>query len=165
MRNSKFVTIQDGENEVKFKLTQLSALSLQSWIIRAGIALAESGLLDLEQDEIAGGGVGLDQVINAITSKGFSFLGHLDPDKAENLLMDIVCKTAVKVSGSASVNLTRGELDATFSTIQGLISLEKEVFAVNFDFFHGAAASDTRISDQTESITSSRGISVKRSPR
>lgn len=163
MRNSNIITIHDGDNEIKFKLAQMSALNLQSWMIKAGVALAESGLLDLDAEELQGSGIGLDSVINAIAGKGFSFLGKLDPDKAETLLMSIVCKTAVKVSGNALTNLTPAELDATFATIQGLISLEKEVFKINFDFFQPVAVSDTPISDQTASTTSAHGISVKHS--
>lgn len=165
MRKTNVITVTDGDNEIKFKLTQMAAVPLQYWMIKAGVALAESGLLDVEQDELMGSGVGLDSVISAISSKGFSFLGKLDPDKAQDLLMDIVCNTAIKLSGSANVKLTRAELEASFSTIQGLISLEKEVFKINFDFFQGAAASDTPISDQTENTTSHRGISVTPSHR
>ena len=48
MRTIKNISIHDDGVKIDFKLTALSAMKLQKWIIKAGIALAESGLLETD---------------------------------------------------------------------------------------------------------------------
>lgn len=141
MRTTKNITIKDDDVEIKFKLTALSALGLQKWIVKAGVALAESGLLNVE----VGNNFSIDAIFSAIQQNGFNFLGKLDPDKANKLLIELVHDTATKLTGAGVVELTENELENTFSKITSLFELEKQCFAVNFDFFQNAGLSATRV--------------------
>ena len=50
MREIKDLTINEGDNAYKFRLTQLSAISLQKWAFKAGVLLASSGVLDADAE-------------------------------------------------------------------------------------------------------------------
>ena len=130
MRKTKNLTIIDNGNEIKFKLIALSAMQQQRWLAKAFTTLAESGLLEMDVSSLD-----LSQIINAIKAKGLGFLGRLDSDKINDLLVDLVSKTAQKMSGAAVTQLTESELEITFENIRSLVELEKECFNISFDFF------------------------------
>lgn len=130
MRKTKNLTIKDNGNEIKFKLIALSAMQQQRWLAKAFTTLAESGLLEMDVSSLD-----LSQIINAIKAKGLGFLGRLDSDKINDLLVDLVSKTAQKMSGAGVTLLTESELEKTFENIRSLVELEKECFNISFDFF------------------------------
>lgn len=130
MRKTKILTIKDNGNDIKFKLIALSAMQQQRWLAKAFTTLAESGLLEMDVSSLD-----LSQIINAIKAKGLGFLGRLDSDKINDLLVDLVSKTAQKMSGAGVTQLTEKELENTFENIRSLIELEKECFNISFDFF------------------------------
>lgn len=130
MRKTKNLTIIDNGNEIKFKLIALSAMQQQRWLAKAFTTLAESGLLEMDVSSLD-----LSQIINAIKAKGLGFLGRLDSDKINDLLVDLVSKTAQKMSGAGVTQLTEKELENTFENIRSLVELEKECFNISFDFF------------------------------
>lgn len=130
MRKTKNLTIIDNGNEIKFKLIALSAMQQQRWLAKAFTTLAESGLLEMDVSSLD-----LSQIINAIKAKGLGFLGRLDSDKINDLLVDLVSKTAQKMSGAGVTQLTELELEQTFENIRSLVELEKECFNISFDFF------------------------------
>ena len=165
MRKTKDVTIIDGGTELKFRLTQLSALGLQRWCIDAGVALAESGLLDMDVGEVMAGGASIDNVFKAIMKNGLGFLGRLDSEKVNDLIVRIVCDCATRISGQASIRVTPAELDATFSDMKALFELEKEVLAINFSFFNIAAPSAGQASEARAPQQSRSKISLGASRR
>lgn len=130
MRKTKNLTIKDNGNEIKFKLIALSAMQQQRWLAKAFTTLAESGLLEMDVSSLD-----LSQIINAIKAKGLGFLGRLDSDKINDLLVELVSKTAQKMSGAGVTELTESELEKTFENIRSLVELEKECFNISFDFF------------------------------
>ena len=132
MREIKDLTINEGDNAYKFRLTQLSAISLQKWAFKAGVLLASSGVLDADAEN-----TDVTEIINVISKKGFSFLGKIDADEAHNLLMELVEKTAKRVvNNNTLLDVNENELENIFSDIKSLFSLEKEVFKINFSFFN-----------------------------
>lgn len=133
MRNTKTITINDNGNELKFKLTALSAMQQQRWIAKAFTTLAESGLLEMDVSSLD-----ISQIVNAIKAKGLGFIGRLDSDKVNDLLVELVSKTAVKLAGVGIIQLTENELENTFENIRSLVELEKECFNISFDFFQSA---------------------------
>lgn len=133
MRKTKNLTIIDNGNEIKFKLIALSAMQQQRWLAKAFTTLAESGLLEMDVSSLD-----LSQIINAIKAKGLGFLGRLDSDKINDLLVDLVFKTAQKMTGAGITQLTESELENTFENIRSLVELEKECFNISFDFFQHA---------------------------
>ena len=130
MRKTKNITIVDNGNELKFKLIALSAMQQQRWIAKAFTTLAESGLLEMDVNSLD-----LNQIVNAIKAKGLGFIGRLDSDKINDLLIELVSKTAKRMNGTGFTELNERELENTFESIKALIELEKECFNISFDFF------------------------------
>ena len=130
MRKTKNITIVDNGNELKFKLIALSAMQQQRWIAKAFTSLAESGLLEVDVNSL-----NLKQIIDAIKAKGLGFIGRLDSDKINDLLIELVSKTAKRMNGTGFTELNERELENTFESIKALIELEKECFNISFDFF------------------------------
>lgn len=130
MRKTKNITIVDNGNELKFKLIALSAMQQQRWIAKAFTTLAESGLLEMDVNSLD-----LNQIVNAIKAKGLGFIGRLDSDKINDLLIELVSKTAKRMNGAGFTELNERELENTFESIKALIELEKECFNISFDFF------------------------------
>ena len=130
MRKTKNITIVDNGNELKFKLIALSAMQQQRWIAKAFTTLAESGLLEVDVNSL-----NLKQIIDAIKAKGLGFIGRLDSDKINDLLIELVSKTAKRMNGTGFTELNERELENTFESIKALIELEKECFNISFDFF------------------------------
>lgn len=130
MRKTKNITIVDNGNELKFKLIALSAMQQQRWIAKAFTTLAESGLLEMDVNSLD-----LNQIVNAIKAKGLGFIGRLDSDKINDLLIELVSKTARRMNGTGFTELNERELENTFESIKALIELEKECFNISFDFF------------------------------
>ena len=130
MRKTKNITIVDNGNELKFKLIALSAMQQQRWIAKAFTTLAESGLLEIDVNSL-----NLNQIVNAIKAKGLGFIGRLDSDKINDLLIELVSKTAKRMNGVGFTELNERELENTFESIKALIELEKECFNISFDFF------------------------------
>lgn len=130
MRKTKNITINDNGNELKFKLIALSAMQQQRWIAKAFTTLAESGLLEVDVNSL-----NLKQIIDAIKAKGLGFIGRLDSDKINDLLIELVSKTAKRMNGVGFTELNERELENTFESIKALIELEKECFNISFDFF------------------------------
>ena len=124
MRKNKNITIIDNGNEIKFKITALSAMQQQRWLAKAFTTLAECGLLEMDVSSLD-----ISQIVNAIKAKG------LDSDKVNDLLIELVSKTAVKMSGAGITQLNEQELENTFESIKALVELEKECFNISFDFF------------------------------
>lgn len=160
MREIKDLTINEGDNAYKFRLTQLSAISLQKWAFKAGVLLASSGVLDADAEN-----TDVTEIINVISKKGFSFLGKIDADEAHNLLMELVEKTAKRVvNNNTLLDVNENELENIFSDIKSLFSLEKEVFKINFSFFNkeNLLNSDTS-QNEVEHKPLRRGISITQS--
>lgn len=162
MRDIKLITIVDGENEYKFSLKKVSALQQSRWIIRLVILLAKSGLLDIDTKEImAGGDMMLDKVLNAVLNKGFSFVGQMQADEVESLLLDLVEKTAQRVAGKGTlVACNRNEIDNLFENFKALLELYKQVFIVNFPFL-AAANQQNNIQQQEQVQAQASGISIR----
>lgn len=133
MRKSKMITIVDGENSYQFRLTQVSARAQGKWLIRAGIMLTHAGLLDIDvKDLMTSGDLALDRVAGAILNKGFSFIGRLDADELEDLFIDLVSLTAVRVTKNEMINIDKQAIDELFNDLGALWQLFKEVLTLNF---------------------------------
>ncbi len=158
MRETKDIVIVDNGNEYKFRLTAMSAVKQEKWGIKAGVLLASAGLLDFDLND---GSLSLDGVFSSILKNGLSFVGKIDPDKASALVFELIYECAVRLNGNATLKVTEAELENTFEDLRSLITLQKEVFAINFRMYQGAVPSATPTSNPAESGTSKRGISVE----
>ena len=98
----------------------------QRWLAKAFTTLAECGLLEMDVSSLD-----ISQIVNAI--KGIRLFGAFR-FKVNDLLIELVSKTAVKMSGAGITQLNEQELENTFESIK-LVELEKECFNISFDFF------------------------------
>ena len=162
MRTTKDIVINDNGNEYKYRLTKLSALGLARWGERVICALAAAGILDQQAGDLT---EGMALIGNLLKEKGFSFLGGVDCDKTDKLMLELVEKTATRMAGAATIRVTEQDLESTFEDISSLFELIKECLVVNFPAFAAAAPSDSLQSPPTENTTTKRGISVKPLPR
>lgn len=152
MRDTKNITITEGENEYKFRLTKLSAREQSRWLIRLTIQLAKAGLLDIDLKEVfTSGDLGMDKLVGALLDKGLSFIGNLDADEVETLLLDLVEKSAQRITKDALTPATARELDLLFNSMTSLFALYREVIKLNFPFLGGGAqATDTSLPSTQE---------------
>ncbi len=164
MRDVKNIAINDDGNEYRFRLTKMSARAQSKWLIRLVIQLAKAGLLDIDIKEImTGGDLMLDRVLNAILQKGFSFIGQMNADEVEDLILEMVEQTAVRIAGESLIKCDPHELDCLFNNIKSLFELYKQVLFVNFPMLD-ADASRTNTS-QSASTDHPRGISIHETSR
>lgn len=161
MRTTKDIEITDNGNTYKYRLTKLSALGLARWGERVICALAAAGILDQQASDLT---EGMALIGNLINQKGFSFLGGIDCDKTDKLMLELVEKTATRMAGAATIKVDEKDLESTFEDIGSLFELVKECLAVNFPAFVAVDQSGSQQSPQTENTTTKRGISVKRLP-
>lgn len=147
MRDVKNITIEDGENEYKFRLTKLSAREQSRFLIRMTIQLAKAGLLDIDfKDILTSGDIGMDKVVGAILDKGLTFIGNLDANEVEGLLLDLVAKSAQRVTKDSLTAVDAQELDMLFNNMSALFALYREVIKLNFPILGGATqATDTSL--------------------
>ena len=99
MREIKDLTINDGDNAYKFRLTQLSAISLQKWAFKAGVLLAGSGVLDADAEN-----TDVTEIINVISKKGFSFFNKeklLNSDTSQKEAEQKPLKRGISITQSA----------------------------------------------------------------
>ena len=159
MRISKDITITEDGNEFKFRLKQVSAYDLQRWGFKVGCALAESGLFTMQGKLLIN--FSMEKLFAAIAEKGTAFLEKLDPEKANDLILELVFKTTQRMNGNSLTELTEGELQNTFFDIRSLIELEKEVISINFLKYWVESQSVSPISPQTVKDTLKRGLIVE----
>ena len=160
MREIKDLTINEGDSAYKFRLTQLSAISLQKLVFKSCFLLSSFFIFDADAEK-----TDVTEIINVISKKGFSFLGKIDADEAHNLIMELVEKTAKRVvNNNTLLDFNENELENIFSDIKSLFSLEKEVFKINFSFFNkeNLLNSDTS-QKEAEQKPLKRGISITQS--
>lgn len=158
MRTSKDIVIRDNDNEYKYRLTKLSALSLARWGERVVCALASAGILDMQASDLT---EGMALLTDLIKNKGFSVLGGIDCDKTDKLMLELVEKTATRIAGASTIKVTEQDLDATFENINSLFELIKECLIINFSIFATAIQSGSQASPVMENTTTKRGISIK----
>ena len=160
MRTTKEITITDNGNEYKYRLTKLSALSLIRWGERVLCVLAKAGILDRQAETVTDG---MAFLANLVTTKGLTFLGDIDCDRVDELILDLIEQTATRTVGNATIKVNKQDIDNTLEDITSFFNLAKECFLINF---HQFAPENLYISPQspvTETTTTKRGISVQKS--
>ena len=162
MRKEKVVVLNDRGRELTFKIREMPATRLESFIIRAGLLLAGSGLLKSGGNPVSmDAGAALDAAGKAIAEGGLSALAQLDPAKVQPLLNELLgcCEHMVDGLGHP---LTPETVDGVIEDIKTLFTLRKEALILNFDFFGAAGlfASPPEV-EATAQSTSKPKISVR----
>ena len=133
MRKEKTIVIDDRGRSLTFKIREMSALRLESWIARAGILLA-TGILDETRVDVRNAGEIAAGVARAVGESGISALGRLDYDKARPLL-DELLSCCSRVDAGVEQPLTPDVLEGFIEDVRTLFTLRKEALALNFGFF------------------------------
>lgn len=151
MREKRYITIKDGENDLLFSVEQMPALKLEKWIYRAVILLAKANGAEIAGESMKDAraavaklksgdadGSGVAWIVNTI--------GGLDFDKAEPLMDEMM--GCVKLLPDANNRAVEMPMSAT--TIEGHISspltlmkVRLEALKANFSFFSIAGKPET----------------------
>lgn len=160
MRKEKKIVLNDRGRELNFKIKEMSALQLERWIVKAGLLLAGSGILDAS---LASGDAGdvMAKAGQVISDEGLSALTKLDFDKAEPLLDDLLGCCYHVVEGGVETRLTPGIVDGIIEDVRTLFQLRKEALALNLGFFVNAGQSDSASGGTQPPARSARKISVR----
>lgn len=134
MRKEKNIVIDDRGRSLTFKIREMSALRLESWIARAGILLAATGILDETRVDVRNAGEIAAGVARAVGESGISALGRLDYDKARPLLDELLFCCS-RVDAGVEQPLTPDVLEGFIEDVRTLFTLRKEALALNFGFF------------------------------
>ena len=169
MRKEKKITVNDRGRELAFTVREMPATKLESFIVRAGLLLASSGLADgllggeagesAEAPEVAQVMQGAGRMLGSDQGAGLlRALGALDYEKARPLLNDLLgCCT---LEGSVSP-LSEETADAVIEDVRTLFTLRKEALGLNLGFFALAGQSGSQQSGNPAPYSRRRRISVQ----
>lgn len=145
MRKEVFITLQDGGNDVMFRITQMPAMQQARWTSKALIMLAATGVVtNLNMFEV-------DKLQKQFEKDGIKMLvdliGKLEYEKVEPLLNELLaCCAHVpdKTNRNFVVNVTADNLDSVIGDYQNVYKLAIEAFKVNFTVSAAGNPSPTR---------------------
>ncbi len=130
-RKELFYTETAGRDAGKvFYIREMSAAQAEWWAIRAGMAMARSGV-DLP-DNFA------DMGIAAMAGTGLKMVSQIPPAEAKPLL-DELMECVQCVPDAANQNIKRRLIDDDIEEIATRLKLRAEVFKLHVDFFLAAA--------------------------
>lgn len=130
-RKELFYTETAGRDAGKvFYIREMSAAQAEWWAIRAGMAMARSGV-DLP-DNFA------DMGIAAMAGTGLKMVSQIPPAEAKPLL-DELMDCVQCVPDASNQNIKRRLIDDDIEEIATRLKLRAEVFKLHVDFFQAAA--------------------------
>ena len=126
-RREKIIIIKDREQELTFKIREMPATHLESWIIRSVILLAGAGAdVPLGRDIHAS--------VAYLAERGLASLGNIDFEKAKPLLDELLgcCSRLVE---NIEEKCTPASVDSYVEDISTLLQLRMEAIKLNLGFF------------------------------
>lgn len=153
-RKEIIITLEDRDNPLTFRIRQMPATKLETWLIRALLLLAGSGI------EVP---VGADmQKAGAVLAQGgLSMLGAVNFDKAKPLLDDLLgcCHRVLPEGGEMQV--TESTVDGYIEDVRTLFRLRTEALKLNLDFFGSGVLATFRHGPETGKSTPSMPTSPR----
>lgn len=125
-RKESIITIQDRDQELTFKIREMSATKLESWIIRALLLVAGSGAQVPDGSDIKAAGAFL-------AEKGLTALGNIDFEKALPLL-DELLGCCARVVEKVEERCTPESVDNYILDVTTLFKLRMEAIKLNLGF-------------------------------
>ncbi|MDR2077024.1 MAG: hypothetical protein LBP61_08890 [Desulfovibrio sp.] len=125
-RKETIVTLQDRDRELSFKIREMPATRLESWIIRALLLIAGSGKGVPEGTDIRAAGYFL-------AEKGLAALGSLDFDQARPLLDDLLGCCSLVID-KLEKRLTPEIADDHIEDVRTIFALRLEALKLNLGF-------------------------------
>lgn len=127
MRKEIVVTLQDRGNDLTFKIKEMSASQLESWMIRALLLASAAGVAVPDGANLHAAGAFL-------SDKGLTALGGVDFEKAKPLL-DELLGCCYHVTGANSMTrLTPEVVDGIICDVSTLLKLRAEAVKLNLGF-------------------------------
>ena len=125
-RKSITLTLQDRDQELTFKIKEMSAVQLEGWMCRALLLMAGSGIQVPNTADIRAAGAYL-------AEKGLVALGNVDFEKAQPLLDELLgcCSRVVE---KVQERCTPATVDAYIQDVKTLFTLRMEALKLNLGF-------------------------------
>lgn len=142
MLKSKIITIKDGENELRFKIRQMTATDMESWVLRVAQLAASSDLGDVSK--------GVEGVVSSITKNPAKFIASVDYAKFKPL-WDELLKCCSKVDDRVEQQCDIENVNSYVTNFATLIRLRVEALSLNFGFF----------SEESPSASPKRGVVIQ----
>lgn len=136
MLREKKITIQDRNGELDFKIREMSAVKLESWVMRAILLLASAGS-DIPANK------GIEGAATYLANHGLEALGKIDFDKAKPLLDEMLEACAFRIVDRLEEAVTPQTAEAYIGDIKTLFTLRKECLAINLNFFGNGSQQST----------------------
>ncbi|MDE7065604.1 MAG: hypothetical protein K2O70_09085 [Desulfovibrionaceae bacterium] len=159
MRKEKTIVLTDRDRELTFRIREMPATRLESWIVRAGLLLASTGLLRGLSGAPDAGEV-ITAAGRAMAEEGLSALGRIDYEKARPLLDELLA-CCCRVDAGIEQRMTPDVADGIVEDVRTLFALRKEALALNLGFFAPAGASGPAEDAEQSPASSGRKISVR----
>lgn len=159
MRKETTVVLTDRDNQLTFKIREMPATRLESWIVRAGLLLVSTGILKGLSGSPDAGEV-MNAAGRAIAEEGLPALGRIDYEKAAPLLDELLA-CCFRVDAGIEQRMTPDVADGIIEDVRTLFRLRKEALALNLGFFAPAGASGSADTAEPSPASSSRKISVR----
>lgn len=134
MRKTKEITLTDRGSEKTFKITEMSATAFEWWIIRAGRALASTGIANIANVDSAQDVQEL--LANALIKDGLRSLGNIKLEDVKPLYDELLQCCELK-SGNFYTRLDPATVDSQIEDVKTLFILRKEAFTLHVDFLAG----------------------------
>lgn len=124
------LTLEDDGNPLAFRIRQMPATKMESWLMRAGLLLANSGLALPE-------GAGLHAAGTHLAKQGVSALSgiHVEYEQAKPLLDDLLHCCHRVLDGGVEQAVTESTVDGYLTDFRNLFKLRAEALKLNLDFF------------------------------
>ena len=141
MRKSVTLTIKDRDHEKIFVITEMSAVQLESWLIRAGLLLGRTGLLSADTQGLEA----VADVAKVLASDGgmLEKLCAIDYAAAKPLLDEMMTCVKEKID-----NYQRDFNPDTIEDVRTFFRLRAEIVKLHMGFLTPAAPSDSQPREQ-----------------
>lgn len=163
MRKHVDITLTDNGNELTFRITQMSAVALEDWLIKVALVLARAGFLDsAELDDVDGLTAVADAAKKIFTSSGVTLSHMKNIDYAKDikpLILDLYTCVQRK-SDKAFTQVTETLLDQIVTDPRTLLRLKAEIIKAHLDFLNLGVA----LGFQLPAAPASRSRAPKISP-
>lgn len=129
MRREEIIELTDRGNTLKFKIKEMPATRLESWIYRALLVLAGSGITTPD-------GSNIEEAATYLKVKGLGAIGGIDYEKAKPLLDELLqCCTRVLPDG-VETQVDPNTADGYIEDVRTLFKLRLEAGKFNLSFFN-----------------------------
>jgi hypothetical protein len=131
-RKEVTIDIQDRDQKLTFRIREMPATRLESWIIRALLLVAGGGVLVPDGADLQAAG-------RFLSEKGLAALANVDFDKAAPLL-DELLSCCSRVVERIEERCTPESVDAYIMNVSTLFKLRMEAIKLNLGFLGPEAA-------------------------